>query len=157
MGLLTPVAIKLGSLGFMPRLLPGIVGVDKRLQRLTRGRLGLLDLAGLPGLTLTVPGRRSGIPRSTPLLCVPYDDGWLVAGSAFGDPAPPAWAANLRAAPTATVRYRRREHRVTWRELAGDERARAWQAMVRVWPNYEQYQAQVERVIPVFHLRPVTG
>src|SRR3954468_18003296 len=80
MGLLTPVAIRIGGISWMPRLLPGIVWVDTRLQRLTRGRLTLLDIAGLPNLMLTVPGRKSGIPRSTPLLCVPHQGTYLVAG-----------------------------------------------------------------------------
>ncbi|UMG93808.1 nitroreductase/quinone reductase family protein [Nocardioides sp. TF02-7] len=152
MGLLTPVAVRLGKLSWMPRFLPQIAWLDDRLQRLTRGRVGFLELAGLPGLVLTVPGRRSGIPRSTNLLTVPYLGGWLVAGSSFGAPEPPAWAANLRAADTATVRYRGKDVTVRWEELAGDERASAWAAMVEVWPNFDHYAARTDRVIPVFHL-----
>lgn len=52
----------------MPRLLPQVVWVDTRLQRATRGRVTMLDIAGLPHLALTVPGRKSGIARTTPLL-----------------------------------------------------------------------------------------
>ena len=73
MNLLRPVAIRIGGSRTMPRLLPIIVWLDKRLHRLTRGRLGLPDLGGLPNLMLTVPGRRSGQPRQTPLLCVPHE------------------------------------------------------------------------------------
>jgi deazaflavin-dependent oxidoreductase (nitroreductase family) len=83
---------------------------------------------------------------------VPYQGGWLIAGSSFGAPDPPAWIVNLRAAETATIRYRRREIRVRHRELAGDDRASAWAAMVEIWPNYDLYAARTERVIPVFHL-----
>lgn len=155
MGLFTPVAIKLGSFSWMPRLLPQITWVDKQLQRLTRGRVGLVGLAGLPSLMLTVKGRKSGIPRSTPLLCVPYGADWLIAGSSFGAPKPPAWAANLRAAETARIRYNGRETTVTWRELEGEERARAWAAMNVIWPNYQRYQDNTDRVIPVFQLRKI--
>ena len=98
MGLLTPLAVRIGSVSWMPRLLPQIVAVDKSLHRLSGGRVTLLDIAGLPNLTLTVVGRKSGVPRSTPLLCVPHDGGWLVAGSYFGGPKMPLWVGNLRAA-----------------------------------------------------------
>ena len=75
MGLLTPLAVRIGAIAWMPRFLPQIMWLDKLIQRVTRGRLTLLDIAGLPNLMLTVIGRKSGIPRKTPLLCVPYGDG----------------------------------------------------------------------------------
>ena len=37
-------------------------------------------------LSLTVPGRRSGIPRTTPLLRFPHHRGCLIASSYFGGP-----------------------------------------------------------------------
>lgn len=154
MRLLTPVAVWLGSFSWMPRLLPQITWIDKQIQRLTRGRTGFVELAGLPGVTLTVPGRKSGIPRSTPLLGVPYGDGWLIAGSYFGAPKLPVWAANLRAAETARLRHRGVETTVTWRELEGAERERAWAAMNEVWPNYDRYAERTDRLIPVFLLNP---
>lgn len=154
MGLLTPLAIKIGSQSWMPRLLPQVTWTDTNLQRLTRGRLTLLDIAGLPNLMLTVTGRKSGIPRETPLLCVPWQGGWLIAGSHFGAPKPPVWTFNLRAAETVGVRYRGRTHTCTWRELTGAEKDKAWAHMVTVWPNYRKYTEWTDRVIPVFLLTP---
>ena len=58
----------------------------------------VLDIAGLPNLNLTVKGRKSGIERTTPLLCVPDGDTILIAGSYFGGPKMPLWVGNLRAA-----------------------------------------------------------
>lgn len=155
MGLLTPVAVRIGKLSWMPKLLPQVVWVDKRLQALSRGRVTVLDLAGLPNLMLTVPGRKSGVPRSTPLLCVPHDGGWLVAGSYFGGPSVPVWVHNLRAAERATIRFKGTEHTVSWHEAEGQERARLWDVMLQTWPNFAVYEERTERTIPVFHLRPV--
>lgn len=154
MGLLTPVAVKLGSRPWMPKLLPQITWADTRLQRVSGGRMSLLDVAGLPNLVLTVRGRRSGIPRSTPLLCVPWQGGWLIAGSYFGAPKSPVWAANLQAAETAEVRYRRRDHTCTWREVTGEEKDRVWGHMVTIWPNFDKYLGWTDREIPVFLLTP---
>jgi deazaflavin-dependent oxidoreductase (nitroreductase family) len=154
MGLLTPLAIKIGSLSWTPKVLPQIVWTDRLIQRVTRGRFSLLDIAGLPNLTLTVTGRRSGIARSTPLLCVPYRGTYLIAGSYFGGPKQPIWVVNLEAAMSADVRISGRSSRVTARRVVGDERAEVWQHMLRTWPNFAKYEERTNREIKVFELTP---
>jgi deazaflavin-dependent oxidoreductase (nitroreductase family) len=153
MGLLTPVAVRMGAIPWLPRFLPQIVRVDKALHRVSRGRLTLLDLAGLPNLYLTVAGRKSGIERTTPLLCVPDGDTILIAGSNFGGPTMPLWVANLRAADgAATIEYERERIPVTATELTGADRSAAWRTMLATWPNYAKYEARTDRTIPVFRL-----
>ena len=152
MGLLTPLAIRIGAIPWMPRLLPQIVWTDRNLQRLTGGRVSVLDIAGLPNLVLTVVGRKSGVPRSTPLLCVPDGDTWLIAGSYFGGPDMPVWVGNLRAAGAAEIAYDGRHLPVTATELADGDRAAAWQVMLRTWPNFATYEQRTDRLIPVFRL-----
>lgn len=154
MGLLTPVAIRIGAIEWMPRLLPQVVWLDKTLHRVSRGRVTVLDLAGLPNLNLTVKGKKSGIDRTTPLLCVPDGDTILIAGSYFGGPKMPLWVGNLRAAGGhAKVDYGNERFAVTATELSDPERAEAWQVMLRTWPNYAKYEERTERLIPVFRLR----
>jgi deazaflavin-dependent oxidoreductase (nitroreductase family) len=155
MGLLTPLAVRIGAISWMPKLLPQIVWVDTRLQRATKGRITVLDIAGLPNLALTVAGRKSGIPRTTPLLCVPHGGGWLVAGSYFGGPTVPLWVGNLRAATTAQARFEATTYDVTSREVEGVERAAMWKVMLLTWPNFAKYEERTTRVIPVFYLQPV--
>jgi deazaflavin-dependent oxidoreductase (nitroreductase family) len=155
MGMLTPLAIKIGALAWMPKLLPQITWLDKLIQRITRGHWSILRIAGLPNLMLTVVGRKTGIERSTPLLCVPYRGGQLIAGSNFGGAKPPVWVVNVRAADTVTVSIGGRRHAAVAHELSGDERAAAWAHMLRTWPNYARYAERTDRVIPVFWLTPV--
>lgn len=155
MGMLTPLAIKIGAIPWLPRLLPQITWLDKLIQRITGGRLSILRIAGLPNLMLTVVGRKSGVPRSTPLLCVPYHGGQLIAGSNFGGPKQPVWVVNVRAADTVRYSIGGRTHTAQARELTGEERARAWEHMLRTWPNYAKYAERTTRVIPVFLLSPV--
>jgi deazaflavin-dependent oxidoreductase (nitroreductase family) len=153
MGLLTPIAVRLGSTIWMPKLLPQVVWLDKQLSRASRGRVTVLDIAGLPNVTLIVPGRKSGIPRTTPLLAIPHEGGWLIAGSYFGAPYSPAWVANLRATEKARLRVKGEEFDADWSELDGEDRARAWQAMLHHWPNYALYEQRSNRTIPVFHVQ----
>lgn len=154
MGMLTPLAIRIGALSWMPKLLPQITWLDKLIQRITRGHWSILRIAGLPNLMLTVVGRKSGIERSTPLLCVPYRGGQLIAGSNFGGARPPVWVVNVRAAQTMTVSIGGHRHTATAAELTGEERAAAWEHMLKTWPNYARYAERTDRVIPVFWLTP---
>jgi deazaflavin-dependent oxidoreductase (nitroreductase family) len=155
MGLLTPLAIRIGAIPWMPRLLPQIVAVDKFLQRVSRGRVTVLDIAGLPNLMLTVAGRKTGIPRDSPLLCVPYGEGFLIAGSYFGGPKTPIWVANLEAAGVCSIRFKGRTMRATSRRLEGEERRRAWGHMIKTWPNFVRYEQRTSREIKVFLLSPI--
>ena len=152
MGLLTPLAIRIGALPWMPRLLPQVVWTDRHLQRITGGRVTILDIAGLPNLLLTVVGRKSGLPRTTPLLCVPDGDTWLIAGSYFGGPVMPVWVVNLRTAGEAGITWDREQIPVVATELHDADRDAAWQVMLRTWPNFARYEERTDRLIPVFRL-----
>jgi deazaflavin-dependent oxidoreductase (nitroreductase family) len=151
---LRQIAIMIGSWAWVPNYLPQITAVDKFIQRKSRGVISLPRLAGLPGVLLTVPGRKSGVPRSTPLICTPYRDGVLIAGSNFGGPNVPVWVGNLRAAEKASMRFAGADMAVVADELDGDARAAAWDLMLKTWPNYRLYEERTHRTIPVFWLRP---
>lgn len=148
------LAVRIGGQPWLPRFSRQIVGLDVAIQKLTRGRFTLLSLAGLPELTLTVAGRRTGLARSTPLLCVPHDGGWLVAGSNWGAPTLPGWVHNLRGADGAEVAFKGRHHQVIAREPEGAARDALWRVMVATWPNYAKYAGRAGRPIPVFFLHP---
>jgi deazaflavin-dependent oxidoreductase (nitroreductase family) len=151
------VAIRLGALQWLPRFLPQITWVDRNLSRLTRGRLTLVRLAGLPSLELTVVGRKSGVARSTPVLCVPHQDGFLVAGSNFGGPKLPVWVLNVRSAETVQLKVNGKQMTAMPREVEGEERERLWEHMLKTWPNYAKYAERADRVIPVFLFTPIAS
>ncbi|SON59851.1 hypothetical protein MSIMFI_01338 [Mycobacterium simulans] len=70
-----------------------------------------------PAMVLTVPGRKSGRPRSTPMTPFEFRGGlYVVAGYPGAD-----WAANARAAGTGTLARGRRSRRVRIIELSADE------------------------------------
>jgi deazaflavin-dependent oxidoreductase (nitroreductase family) len=79
-----------------------------------------------PAMVLTVPGRKSGQPRSTPMTPFEFDGGlYVVAGYPGAD-----WAANARAAGTGTLSRGRRSRRVKIVELT-PEQARP---VLRIFP-----------------------
>src|ERR1700733_9921714 len=70
-----------------------------------------------PAMVLTVPGRKSGRPRSTPMTPFELDGGlYVVAGYPGAD-----WAANARAAGEGTLARGRRSRPVRIVELTASE------------------------------------
>ena len=68
-------------------------------------------------MVLTVPGRKSGQPRSTPMTPFEFQGGlYVVAGYPGAD-----WAANARAAGTGTLSKGRRSRKVRIVELTATE------------------------------------
>ena len=79
-----------------------------------------------PAMVLTVPGRKSGKPRSTPMTPFHVDDGlYVVAGYPGAD-----WAANARAAGTGTLSRGRRARPVRIVELTAAQA----RPILRVYP-----------------------
>lgn len=136
--------------GFTPAA-RALVGVDRWLGRVTRGRVVALGVA--PSLILTTVGRRSGLPRSQPLQYVRDCDDLIVIASNWGGEKDPAWSWNLRARPEATVTLGGRELAVTAREAGDDERDRLWRLVLDQWPGYDAYRTKAShRTIRLFRL-----
>jgi deazaflavin-dependent oxidoreductase (nitroreductase family) len=118
--------------------------VDKALLAATRGRAtsaGLL--AGIPVLTVTTTGARTGARRTVPLLGVPYGDDIAIIGTRFGQPGTPGWYYNLRADPRAEVTYRETTVRAAVREALDEERAVIWAAARTIYAGYEAYARRI--------------
>ena len=120
----------------------------------TEGEVGYL-WNGVATLLLTTTGRRSGEPRTTPLIFGRHDDAYLVVASMGGAPNHPQWYLNLQAEPRATIQVQAEYLTVTARDASGDEKPALWKVMTGIWPNYHVYQSRTERLIPVVVLTPV--
>jgi deazaflavin-dependent oxidoreductase (nitroreductase family) len=142
-----------GHTRVLSRLAPLLVPADRLVGRLTGGRVVALGL--VPSLILTTTGRRSGRPRSSPLLYVRDGDAFVVIGSNWGQARQPAWSLNLLADPRATVTLAGRRVPVLARPSTGAERERLWRLLVAEWPAYETYLERAGgRHIRIFRLAP---
>lgn len=125
------------------------------IYRRTGGRIGGTAAGGTPVLLLTVAGRRTGVPYTTPVGWFEHDGGWLVVGSGGGMSQEPQWFRNLRKARTATVEIGRDRRRVEVRVLGPEERDRLWRdVVVRQRPNFAKYETKTTRAIPIALLTP---
>lgn len=118
------------------------------------GRWGA-KLNGLPMLLLHSVGRKSGEPRTTPLVYLPHGDEFVIVASFYGSPSHPAWYRNLQARPKCELRAGRRRLRAVARTADPEERARLWPLLLELYPGYAEYQRRTEREIPVVVLSPL--
>lgn len=129
-------------------------GLHALFYKLTKGKVGG-NMAGGNIIVLGTTGRRSGKRRERPLVAADHDDGWVVIASFSGHDEHPAWFHNLMADPSGTVQLGGDVHQVQARTVSGDERAKLWERMTAIYPDYDEYQGVTEREIPVLVLERV--
>jgi deazaflavin-dependent oxidoreductase (nitroreductase family) len=130
--------------------------VDPVLLRATGGRLSTIPVARL--VNLTVPGRKSGEPRTTSLLYFTDADEVVLIASSFGRDKHPAWYHNVVAHPEVELEAAGKSGRYLAREVEGAERDRLYGLAIDLYPGYADYREKTQAVgrsIPVLALRPI--
>lgn len=131
-----------------------MTGANTAVYRLSRGRVAG-RVAGADLCLLTTTGRRTGRPRTVPLLYLPHGDGEMaLVASRGGMSADPAWYLNLRADPHAVVEVGDERTPVVARDASDDERRRLWPRLTAAYAHFDAYQHRTGRRIPVVVLRP---
>ncbi len=123
------------------------------LYQRTGGRLGG-KLKGAPILLLQHVGRKSGHHRTTPVLYLRDGGDLVIVASRGGSDAMPAWWLNLQDSPQTSVQIGSERLQVRARQASPEERARLWQAVVEMYPDYDAYRRRTRREIPVVILSP---
>ncbi len=123
------------------------------IYRLTRGRV-LGKVGQAPVLLLTSIGRRSGQPRTAPVLFLADGERVVVIGSNAGNERAPAWSHNLRANPDCEAQIRGERRDLRARLAQGDERTELWRKMNEQYAGFEDYDERTSRDIGVFVLEP---
>jgi deazaflavin-dependent oxidoreductase (nitroreductase family) len=123
------------------------------IYRLSGGRLGGRVGRG-PVLLLTTTGRKSGQPRTAPVLYLADGDRFVVINTNAGNTKVPAWSLNLRANPDAEVEVGSRRVEVRARLAEGQERADLWRRHMQQYSGWEYYESKLDREIAVFVLEP---
>jgi deazaflavin-dependent oxidoreductase (nitroreductase family) len=126
-----------------------------RVYRATGGRIGgkwRVGSAfpwGIPVCLLTTTGRKTGRPRTLPLLFLEDGDRVVLVASQGGLPKHPLWFRNIQANPEVTVQIRSRVRTMHARVATSEERAGYWPKLVAMYPDFDKYQSWTDRTIPV--------
>lgn len=137
----------------LPVVLPR---VDRFLLDLTDGSVSIPQVfTGLPVILLTTTGAKTCTERTTPVMGIPHEDGWVLIASNWGNDHHPAWYHNLVEHPRVTVVAEdRREYVAT--TVTGEKREVYWEMAANIYVGFEAYARRSgDREIPVVELRPV--
>lgn len=80
---------------------------------------------------------------------------YAIVASLGGAPTHPAWYYNVLAHPHVELQDGPASRDMIAREVEGAEKAMWWERAVAAWPDYDEYQKNTDRIIPVFVLEPV--
>ena len=105
-----------------------------------------------PLLLLTTRGRKSGEPRTSPLVYDRDGDDLVVIASYAGRDVHPSWYRNLVADPTVTVELGVQRFEATAVVTEGEERARLYAAQAEKMEAFKEYEKGTSREIPVVRL-----
>ena len=117
--------------------------------RETNGEEGHIWQKGSTVALLTTTGRKSGEERTTPLIYGTSNGHHMVVASKGGSDAPPAWYLNLQENPEAELQVKADRFKVRARDATPEEKPELWKQMTEQWPDYDEYQKQTDREIPV--------
>ena len=124
--------------------------------RETGGRVGHDWRNGAKILLLTTKGRKTGEPRTTPLIYAKDGDSYVIVASKGGAPEHPGWYRNLAKEPRVELQVWADVFTVQARTAQGEERERLWRLAAEQWPAYDDYKEKTDREIPVVVLEPVS-
>jgi F420H(2)-dependent quinone reductase len=121
--------------------------------KLSGGRLGAKVGDG-PVLLLTTTGRKSGEPRTAPVLYLAHGEAMVLIDTNGGNEKLPGWSHNLKAKPRAEVQVGRRRLDVTARVAEGAEREELWRACNTQYRGFDEYVEWLRRTPSVWVLEP---
>jgi proline iminopeptidase len=125
---------------------------DEHIKRYreTGGEVGHIWRRGSKILLLTTKGRKSGQPRTTPLIYENADgDSYVIVASKGGAPEHPGWYENLEKDPQVELQIKDEVFPARAHTAEGEERERLWKLAAQQWPDYDEYQKKTDREIPV--------
>jgi deazaflavin-dependent oxidoreductase (nitroreductase family) len=148
---------------WVPKMLRLYSMANVWLYQRTEGRLGSTWRVGaafphgVPVLLLTTKGRKTGAPRTAPLLYLRDGERLIIVGSQGGLPNHPQWFLNLIQHPQVEVQVGAEVRTMHGRVATPEEREQLWPRLVALYADFAKYQSWTERTIPVVILTPETA
>jgi proline iminopeptidase len=117
--------------------------------RETGGEVGHDWKRGSKILLLTTTGRKSGKQSTTPLIYENDGDRYVIIASKGGADEHPGWYLNLEKEPSVEIQVMDEVIPARAYTAEGEERERLWNLAAQQWPDYNSYQQNTDRQIPV--------
>ena len=110
---------------------------------------------GEPIVIVVTRGRKSGTPRSSPLMYFQFEgsDEFIVVASNYGLDHHPSWYLNTAADPNVSVEAKGETFAATARITQGEEHTALFNKVATASPRFARYRDAADRPIPVITLR----
>ncbi len=122
--------------------------------RVTNGKLGGRFRGGAPVCLVTTTGRRTGKPRTVPLLYMRDGSDVVIVASKGGMPRHPEWYLNIQADSGVEIEVGAEKGRYVARTADPQTRERLWSDLTTMYSDFDSYQSRADRVIPVIVCSP---
>jgi len=122
--------------------------------RANHGKVGGV-FEGAPMVLLNHTGAKSGTVRTTPLMYLPDGDRIAIFACKGGAPSDPDWYRNVAANPVVTVEMGDESYEAKATVTTGEDRDQLYARQSAAYPQFAEYQANTERLIPVVVLERV--
>ena len=113
---------------------------------------GGASMGDRPLVLLTTAGRKTGMPRTTPMMFVREAERIFVVASNAGAPKDPQWYRNLIKDPSVTVELPGEEFKARATPLDGADYDRTWAMIKERFPFFAEHDERADRRIPVVEL-----
>lgn len=113
--------------------------------------------SGLPTAYLTTTGRKTGQPRTVPVLAMDLGGRIGLIDSNNRKDSRPGWYYNLTAEPRCRIRRGRREADYVAHPADEAERDELWRHALEVFPAFQAYADGLTRTFDMFILEPSTS
>ena len=113
---------------------------------------GGASMGDRPLVLLTTVGRKTGMPRTTPMMFVRDAERIFVVASNAGAPKDPQWYRNLVKDPSVTVELPGEEFKARATPLDGADYDRTWAMIKERFPFFAEHDERAGRRIPVVEL-----
>ena len=124
------------------------------MYRLTDGNSGG-NLGRFKVLILTTQSWKSGKMLSSPVGYFERDGGYFIVASNNGHPKNSAWYYNVQGNPNdVTIQVNDKKLKVKPEIILGERRKPIYAWIASIAPNFEDYEKQTTREIPVVFLKP---
>ena len=114
---------------------------------------GMFENAKL--LLLTTTGAKTGLARVNPLVYLIDGKRYIIIASYEGAPTNPPWYYNLLSNPEVGIEVGSEKFTARAAVLDEPERTELYAKMVKIMPNFAEYESKTTRVIPVVALTAV--
>ncbi|ONI87896.1 hypothetical protein ALI144C_08140 [Actinosynnema sp. ALI-1.44] len=128
-------------------------GTHRAILKLSGGRV-MSTMGGNKLGILTTIGRKSGRPRSHPVITIPDGENRLVVATNAGAANHPYWVRNALANPEVELTIDGRTRKMRARVLSPEEKKVLWPRLVKAYRLYDTMQGKTDRDVPVVRLTP---